>query len=136
MEPSQRFELTSKSRTDGSNLRKAVATVLETTALPEPAADDTYRVLAPKAKGVTRLRREWVDTYIVTSGTSYNLQVWNRNPSEPMPQVEYADGSSLLASDIRFALVRVDSARNVIRCVIVVTPQYIVDHLPSTTSWV
>ena len=117
-----------KTRTDGSNLRKRVAAVLEAALLPAPATEGTYRILPPKAKGVTKLRREWVDTFIVTSGDSYNLQVWNRNPSEPLPQIEYADGSTLLASNIRFVLVRVGPSDVRIRCVVVLTPQYIVEH--------
>jgi hypothetical protein len=74
------------------------------------------------------LRREWVDTYIVTTGDSYNLQVWNRNPSEPMPQIEYIDGPALLANDIRFVLVRVDPVEQFIRCIVILTPQYIVER--------
>jgi hypothetical protein len=123
------FGLTGKTRTDGSNLRKAVARLLEESAgLPTPAVDGAWRVVPPKKKGVPRLLREFVDTYIVTSGNSYNLQVWNRNPSEPIPQVEYSDGSLLRANDVRFILARVHIDRHVLRCIIVATPQYIVDH--------
>jgi hypothetical protein len=117
-----------KARTDGSNLRKRVARVLEGTQLPAEASPENYKLLPPKAKGVTRLRREWLDTFIVTTGKSYNLQVWNRNPSEPMPQIEYSDGQVLRANDIRFALIRVDPVKNIIRSVIVATPNYIVEH--------
>ena len=117
-----------KARTDGSNLRKRVESILEATNLPPAAEDGSYTILPPKAKGVTRIRREWIDTFIVTSGTSYNLQVWNRNPAEPMPQIEYSKGAELRANDIRFALIRVDPKKEVIRCVVVTTPGYIVDH--------
>ena len=103
------FSLTGKTRTDGANLRKTVGRVLEeTTTLPIPAAEGAWRIVPPKKKGVPRLLREFADTYIVTSGTSYNLQVWNRNPSEPIPQIEYGDGSLLQANDVRFILVRVE----------------------------
>lgn len=123
------FGLTGKTRTDGSNLRKSIARVLEESGdLPLAAADGSWRILPPKKKGVPRLLREFVDTYIVTSGTSYNLQVWNRNPSEPTPQVEYSDGSLLRACDVRFILTRIDVERHVVRCIIVVTPDYIVRH--------
>lgn len=117
-----------KARTDGSNLRKRVECVLEETALPPAAEEGSFVILPPKAKGVTRIRREWLDTFIVTSGASYNLQVWNRNPSEPMPQIEYADGNKLRANQIRFALIRVDLTKEIIRCVTVLTPDYIVEH--------
>jgi hypothetical protein len=123
------FPLTGRTRTDGSNLRKTVARVLEESAnLPTPAADGGWQIVPPKSKGVPRLLREFVDTYIVTSGTSYNLQVWNRNPSEPIPQIEYSDGSLLRANDVRFIFVRVDVSRHVIRSIIVATPEYIVQH--------
>ncbi len=115
-----------KARTDGSNLRKLVASILSSCGLPHAAAPGTYKILPPKDKGVTKLRRQWVDTFIVTTGNSYNLQVWNRNPSESMPQVEYDDGSVLRANDIRFILVRVDPITHLIRCVVVATPDYIV----------
>lgn len=123
------FRLSGKTRTDGSNLRKTVARLLEESAeLPTPAADGAWRIVPPKKKGVPRLLREFLDTYIVTSGSSYNLQVWNRNPSEPIPQVEYADGTLLRASDVRLVLTRVDVERQVIRSIVVVTPQYVVEH--------
>lgn len=117
-----------KARTDGSNLRKRVACVLEETPLPPESIAGSFKVLPPKEKGVTRLRREWIDTFIVTTGKSYNLQVWNRNPSEPMPQIEYSDGQILRANDIRFALIRVDPVAHIIRSVVVATPAYIVEH--------
>src|SRR3972149_885661 len=123
------FRLSGKTRTDGSNLRKLVASILEeSTPLPTPAADGAWRIVPPKKKGVPRLLREFVDTYIVTSGTSYNLQVWNRNPAEPTPQIEYSDGSLLRANDVRLILVRVDVKRHRIRSIVVASPEYIVEH--------
>jgi len=123
------FRLSGKTRTDGSNLRKLVARTLEeSTPLPIPAADGAWRFVPPKKKGVPRLLREFVDTFIVTSGSSYNLQVWNRNPAEPTPQIEYSDGSLLRANDVRLILVRVDVKRYRIRSIVVATPEYIVEH--------
>jgi hypothetical protein len=123
------FPLTGITRTDGSNLRKYVARYLEESGdLPDPAPEASWRILPPKKKGVPRLLREFIDTYIVTTGSSYNLQVWNRNPSEATPQIEYMDGSVLRASDVRFILTRVDVDRHVIRSIVVATPHYIVKH--------
>src|SRR3972149_4149075 len=123
------FRLSGKTRTDGSNLRKLVASILEERPpFPTPAADGAWRIVPPKKKGVPRLLREFVDTYIVTSGTSYNLQVWNRNPAEPTPQIEYSDGSLLRANDVRLILVRVDVKRHRIRSIVVASPEYIVEH--------
>lgn len=123
------FRLSGKTRTDGSNLRKSVAKVLEeSTALPTPALEGSWRIVPPKRKGVPRLLREFIDTFIVTTGSSYYLQVWNRNPSEPIPQIEYSDGSLLRANDVRLVLVRVDVKRQKFRSIVVATPAYIVDH--------
>lgn len=124
----QKFRLTGKTRTDGSNLRKLVAAALSTGRLPRAAADGDWKCIPPKRKGVPRILREFLDTYIVTSGESYNLQVWNRNPSEPSVQIEYGDGSMLKADDVRFVFVRVHPAEETIRSVVVLTPEYIVDH--------
>ncbi len=124
----QPFKLTGKTRTDGSNLRKVVTSALAAGSLPPPAVEGAWRCVVPKKKGVPRLLLEFVDTYIVTTGSSYNLQVWNRNPSEPTPQIEYANGSHLRANDVRLILVRVDPTNAVIRTVIVMTPDYVVEH--------
>ncbi len=122
------FPLTGKTRTDGSNTRKLVAATLEQFKLPPPAPEGAYRIVPPGRKGVPRILREFLDTYIVTSGGSYNLQVWNRNPAADSVQVEFAEGPPLLASDVRFVFVRVDTRSLRIRSVVVLSPQYIVDH--------
>lgn len=124
----QPFRLANKSRTDGSNLRKLVAATLEGSQLPSPATEDSWRCIVPKKKGVPRILREFIDTYIVTTGSSYNLQVWNRNPSEPTPQIEFADGSHLRVNDVRFIFVRIDPTEHLVRTVIVATPDYVVGH--------
>lgn len=122
------FALSGKTRTDGSNLRKFVAATLAAGKLPAVAEAESWRCPIPKRKGVPRLLREYVDTYLVTSGDSYNLQVWNRNPSAPAVQIEYDDGATLGADEVRFVLVRVDPGSRVIRCVAVLTPAYIVER--------
>lgn len=126
-----RFPLSGKTRTDGSNLRKLVAGVLSSGKLPLAAQPHHWRCIVPKRKGVPRLLREFIDTYLVTSGESYNLQVWNRNPAAPAVQIEYADGSVLHAHEVRFVLVRVDPKSNLIRCVAVLSPEYIEGHFGS-----
>jgi hypothetical protein len=75
------FKLTGKTRTDGSNVRKLIAATLEKKKLPELAKTDEFEIVPPKGKGVPKITREFIDTYIVTSGDSYNLQVWNRIPA-------------------------------------------------------
>jgi len=118
--------LTGKTRTDGANVRKLIAATLEDGPLPAPASDADWRCVPPKAKGVPGLLREYLDTYIVTSGTSYNLQVWNRNPAARSVQIEFIEGPPLLSCDARFVLLRVDTTTHRIRCVAVLSPEYIV----------
>jgi hypothetical protein len=119
------FTLTGKTRTDGSNIRKLIASTLEKHSLPELTEKGQFEIVPPKAKGVPKIAREFIDTYIVTSGTSYNLQVWNRIPATETLLVKYESGESLKCTDIRFVFVRIDTENNKIASVIILTPQYI-----------
>ena len=65
--------LTGKPRTDGSNLRKLISNVLLTVGLSPEAEVGNFEIIPPKKKGVPKLIREMVDTYIVTTGNSYKL---------------------------------------------------------------
>ena len=104
--------LTGKTRTDGSNIRKLIASVLEKYPLPELAEVGQFEVVPPKAKGVPKITREFIDTYIVTSGESYNLQVWNRLPASEILLIKYESGESLKCTDVRFVFVRIDVLKN------------------------
>jgi hypothetical protein len=117
------FVLTGKTRTDGSNVRKLIATILEQGTLPPSCPIGEYAIIPPKGKGVPSILREYIDTYIVTSGDKYNLQVWNRNPASESVQIEYNSGETLSARDVRFVFLRI--ARNEIRSILVLTPGYI-----------
>jgi hypothetical protein len=119
------FILTGKTRTDGSNIRKLVASVLETHKLPELADASQYEIVPPKGKGVPRIVREFIDTYIVTSGTSYNLQVWNRIPAAESLLIKYDSGESLKCNDVRFVFIRIDIVKSLIASVVILTPSYI-----------
>ena len=121
------FKLTQKTRTDGSNIRKLVAQTLEKYPLPALSSPGSYNIVPPKQKGVPRILREYIDTYIVTTGSSYNLQVWNRNPASQAVQIEYSSGKHLSATDVRFVMVRVDPDAHEIRSVVVMSPEYIVE---------
>jgi len=68
--------------------------------------------------------REWMDTYLVTTGDAYNLQVWNRNPAAMSVQIEYVSGEILLANEARIVFVRVDPQSQQIRSIVVSTPEY------------
>ena len=119
------FDLTGKSRTDGSNVRKLIANTLLKDTPPLGAPNNSYEVIP--SKGVPRILLEYVDTYIVTSGTSYNLQVWNRNPSTESVQVKYSNGETLQSNEVRFILVKIDPAHHKISSIAVLTPEYIVN---------
>lgn len=121
----QAFILTGKTRTDGSNVRKLIASVLEKHPLPDLAETGEFEIVPPKAKGVPRITREFMDTYIVTSGTSYNLQVWNRIPAAEALLIRYDSGESLKCTDVRFVFVRIDTNKKCIATVIILTPKYI-----------
>ena len=120
------FELTGKTRTDGSNIRKLIASTLEKYELPEMANEGKYEILPPKKKGIPKITREFIDTYIVTSGKSYNLQVWNRIPASKTLLIKLQENNNLKCNDVRFVFVRIDVEKNNIASVIILTPDYIV----------
>lgn len=124
----QTFNLTRASRTDGSNLRKLIAATLSSST-PTTASKSDYVVVPTKGKGVPKALLEYIDTYIVTSGkVNYNLQVWNRNPASDSVQVEYANGETLSANEVRFITVKVNPETHIIESVLVLTPDYIVEN--------
>lgn len=121
----QSFPLTGKSRTDGSNIRKLVARTLLKAGVPQPSQQANYEIVPPKGKGVPKILLEYTDTYIVTSGSSYNLQVWNRNPSSKSVQIQFKNGDTLCSDEVRFVLVKVNQSTEKIDAVIVLSPEYI-----------
>lgn len=118
----QPFVLTGKSRTDGSSARKMVTACLAKHYDSEPV----YSV-APKCakKGVPKITRELIDTYIVTTGSNYNLQIWNRIPNSEDVLVEYENGEVLTCADVRLVFIRVNPERDIIESVIVASPKEI-----------
>ncbi len=119
------FPLTGKTRTDGSNLRKLIAATLEKHPLPEVALSDGYEIVPLKKKGIPKITLEFVDTYMVTSENNYNLQVWNRIPASNSLLVQYETGEALKCRDVRFILVRIDTAKHQIRSIAILTADYI-----------
>ncbi len=117
------FVLTNKPRTDGSALRKLISNHLSKTITLEGAGPKDYYIVPYKKKGVPKMLLELLDTYIVTTGTVYNLQVWNRIPASNSSLVNYQNGDKIRCSDIRLALVKVED--NTISSITVVTPTYI-----------
>jgi len=49
------FKITGKTRTDGSNIRKLIASVLESKRLPQAAIKGQYEIVPPKGKGVPKI---------------------------------------------------------------------------------
>ncbi|MBS1543467.1 MAG: nuclease, partial [Bacteroidetes bacterium] len=119
------FKLTGKTRTDGSNIRKLIAAVLEKESLPPAANSEDYEIVPPKGKGIPKITREFIDTYIVTTGDSYNLQVWNRSPAAEALLIKYESGESLKCTDVRFVFVVIDVKKSRIASIIILTPDYI-----------
>jgi hypothetical protein len=122
------FVLTRKTRTDGSNVRKLVTHQLEQYNLPQPSIDGTFEIVPLKSKGVPKILLEFIDTYIVTGGSSYNLQVWNRMPDSNSLLVTLASNESLKCSDVRFVFIKIDVEQKIISSVIILTPNYIVEN--------
>lgn len=122
------FRLTGKTRTDGANIRKRIADVLLKNELPEGALEGEFEIVPPKKKGIPKILRELIDTYIVTSGDIYNLQVWNRIPDCKIVLVKYDSGASLKCDDIRYVFVRVDRNSSKIATIIILTADYIEAH--------
>lgn len=120
----EKFYLSGKPRTDGSNFRKMITNYLLNEYMPEGAEE--FEIIPPKKKGVPTFLREYIDTYIVTTGASYNLQVWNRNPNSASVQVDLKNGETLLASDVRFVLGKIGRDET-IESIVIMTPDYIED---------
>jgi len=123
----QPFKLVSASRTNGSNVRKRIAGQLETATLPAAASGTTAEIVPPKKKGVPKITLEFIDTYIVTSGTSYNLQVWNRIPDSDTLLIRYENGEALKCDDVRFVFVKIDIGNQTIESIVIASVAYIVD---------
>lgn len=126
----QPFILTGKSRIDGATLRKAISNLFigKDIALAE---DNQYKVVPEKGKGIPKMLALLLDSYIVTSGDSYNLQVWNRIPNSDDVLIRYENGDVITCKDIRYALIKVDTARQIIDSIIIMTAEEIEDAFGS-----
>lgn len=118
------IELTRKARTDGANIRKIVSDILSDR-VSNALEETQYEILPPKGKGIPRILLELIDTYVVTSGDTYNLQVWNRIPNSNAPLIRYSSGEVITAQDIRFVMVKVDMENGRIESIVILTPEYI-----------
>lgn len=119
------FRLTGKPRTDGSTLRKIVSNMLLTKGVSPEASLLDFKYVTPRKKGVPKLIREMIDTYIVTTGNTYNIQIWNRYPNSSSVLVIYNNGEIIRNKDIRLAFIKVDMIKKVIESIVLLTPEYI-----------
>lgn len=122
------FRLTGKTRTDGANIRKLIAKELLNNGLPEGSKTGEYEIVPPKKKGVPKILRELIDSYTVTSGDLYNLQVWNRIPNCKTVLIKYDSGDTLKCDEIRYIFVKIDTLKNIISSIIILTADYIETH--------
>ena len=87
----------------------------------------SYKALNTKGKGIPHLLACMCDSYIVTTGELYNLQVWNRLPDTNNVLIKYNNGKDpIYCKDIRFVFVKINTNNKTISSVIVATPEYIV----------
>lgn len=120
----RRFPLTPQARTNGSKMRKLIGdTLTKRYSLPAAALEE-YTIVPERKKGVPRLLQFCLDSYIITTESSYNLQVWNRIPNSTAVLVQYHNGQSIEARDIRYVLVKVNE-QQLITTILIMTPQYI-----------
>lgn len=120
------FNLTDKPRTNGASLRKMISMILDDGSV-KTADKGSYTVVPYKGKGVPHLLACLSDSYIVTTGEVYNLQVWNRLPHSAHILIKYNNREKpIRCKDIRFIFVKIDSAKKRITSVVVATPEYIV----------
>lgn len=117
------FVLSGAPRTDGSEMRKLICNTLDQHDPAEAARSGEYQIIPPRGKGIPRILRELIDTYVVTSGDNYNLQVWNRIPNSNSVLIQYASGEVIRCSDIRIVLIKVTD--NKIQSIIITTPSFI-----------
>lgn len=121
------FPLTGNPRTNGSTLRKVIAKQLDDGSIRIADKCD-FEIVPFKKKGIPKLLACLADSYIVTTGNNYNLQVWNRFPNTLNVLVKYKkDNVAIKCNDIRLILVQIDTDKKQIKTIVITTPQYIVD---------
>lgn len=118
------FKLSGKPKTDGSTLRKMVETELASCGMPL-AEDSEYKVFPLKKKGVPKLVRYMAESFIVTTGTTYNLQVWNRVPNSRRTLIKYNNGDRIRCCDINCVMVKIDVDNSKVASIIVASPKHI-----------
>lgn len=117
------FIPTHRPRTDGSRIRKLISSMVQPHTTN--ASEGTFTIIPPRKKGVPKVLSELIDTYIVSTGDKYNLQIWNRNPIGKNPLVTYDNNDRITPQDIRLVMVKIDVTREIISSIVILTPDYI-----------
>ena len=118
------FPITGKPRTDGANLRNLIENTLSKDNI-ELAKTDSYTIVPVKKKGIPKTIKYLAESFIVTTGKSYNLQVWNRIPNSRHLLVKYKTGEVIRCQDINCVLVKINIELQKIDSIIVASPKYI-----------
>lgn len=118
------FQLTNKPRTDGANLRTLIIDTLMGEHV-ELAESEDYVIIPAKKKGIPKTLCFLSESFLVTTGKNYNLQVWNRIPNSRNTLVKYKTGETILCQEINCILVKIDIEQQTIKTIIVATPKYI-----------
>jgi len=124
------FQLSGKVKSDGSRFRKMVSDILLQQNL-QFANEADFSYVPYKKKGIPRLLCQMLDTYLVTSGDSYNLQIWNRMPNSDDVLVRYNNNDTITCKDIRILLAKINIETEIIESIIITTPSYIEEHYGS-----
>ena len=118
------FPITGKPRTDGANLRNLIEDTLAKEKI-ELAEADSYVTIPYKKKGIPKTIKYLAESFIVTTGKSYNLQIWNRIPNSRHLLVKYKNGEVIRCQDIYCILVKINVKLQKIDGIIVALPKYI-----------
>ena len=118
------FQIKGKPRTDGANLRNLIEDIL-TKEHVELAETDSYTIMPIKKKGIPKTIKYLAESFLVTTGKSYNLQVWNRIPNSRNILVKYKTKEAIRCQDINCILVKINTEIQKIDSIIVASPKYI-----------
>lgn len=118
------FMVTGKPKTDGANLRALIEYTLAKDNI-ELADADSYAIVPFKKKGIPKTIKYLAESFLVTTGKNYNLQIWNRIPNTRHLLIKYKTGETIRCQDINCILVKIDTEQQRIDSIIVASPKYL-----------
>ena len=116
--------MTGKPRTDGAYLRNLIGDTLAEANI-ELAETNSYTVVPIKKKGIPKTLKYLAESFLVTTGKTYNLQIWNRIPNSRNTLVKYKTGEAIRCQNINCILVKIEMESQKIDSIIVASPKYI-----------